>query len=233
MERREPSAAARRKLFAEWVELLSTAETNIVDLDLVSRVPQELLDAVSGAAASSEARGQVGTLSRLVRPIGAPVDRSTRTRRRDKCGVAGTVGIVTDPLAPPRIATAQGQQRRAGGARAPARTLLRECRSRIRQKCRSSEPPMGFSTHRVETARPSWDSHPRPRSDSAAPSAASRAASPPAAPVLPEAGPRTRSTQQRVRGRREDYTRSTTPSPPPHAAIRVQRRTSTGRLRVG
>lgn len=44
----EHSPAARRMLFEDWLEFLLTAETNIVELDLVSRVPQDLLDAVSG-----------------------------------------------------------------------------------------------------------------------------------------------------------------------------------------
>ncbi|MEV4686085.1 hypothetical protein [Microbacterium sp. LWH3-1.2] len=48
LETHEASSAARRTLFEDWVRFLSTAETNIVDLDLVSRVPQDLVDAASG-----------------------------------------------------------------------------------------------------------------------------------------------------------------------------------------
>ena len=44
---REPSPSRRRALLNDWVRFLSI-ETNIVDLDLASRVPQELLDAVRG-----------------------------------------------------------------------------------------------------------------------------------------------------------------------------------------
>lgn len=47
LEDREPSPARRRVLLAEWVEFLSS-EANIVELDLASRTPQELLDATSG-----------------------------------------------------------------------------------------------------------------------------------------------------------------------------------------
>lgn len=44
----EPSAARRRSIYAEWVEFLATAETSIAELEFVSRVPQDLLDAVVG-----------------------------------------------------------------------------------------------------------------------------------------------------------------------------------------
>lgn len=47
LEDREPSPARRRAILTEWVEFLS-AERHIVELDLASRVPQELLDAASG-----------------------------------------------------------------------------------------------------------------------------------------------------------------------------------------
>ena len=47
LENREPSPARRRGLLAEWVEFLST-DANIVELNLASRTPQELLDATSG-----------------------------------------------------------------------------------------------------------------------------------------------------------------------------------------
>ncbi|MFB7884066.1 hypothetical protein [Microbacterium sp. NPDC056057] len=48
LDTHEPSAARRRGIYAEWVEFLATTETSIVKLDLVSRVPQDLLDAVAG-----------------------------------------------------------------------------------------------------------------------------------------------------------------------------------------
>ena len=41
-------AVERRKILAEWIEFLANVPTNIQHLDLVSRVPQELLDAVAG-----------------------------------------------------------------------------------------------------------------------------------------------------------------------------------------
>lgn len=41
-------AVERRKILAEWITFLANAPTNIQHLDLVSRVPQELLDAVAG-----------------------------------------------------------------------------------------------------------------------------------------------------------------------------------------
>ena len=47
LENREPSPVRRRGLLAEWVEFLST-DANIVELNLASRTPQELLDATSG-----------------------------------------------------------------------------------------------------------------------------------------------------------------------------------------
>lgn len=47
LESREPSRVRRRRLLAEWVEFLS-ADANIVELNLASRTPQELLDAASG-----------------------------------------------------------------------------------------------------------------------------------------------------------------------------------------
>jgi len=40
--------AQRRRILAEWIEFLSSAETNIRELQFHSRVPQELLDAVAG-----------------------------------------------------------------------------------------------------------------------------------------------------------------------------------------
>lgn len=42
------SPAERRRVYAEWIEFFATADTNISRLDLRSRVPQELLDSISG-----------------------------------------------------------------------------------------------------------------------------------------------------------------------------------------
>ncbi len=41
-------AVERRKILAEWIDFLANVPRNIQHLDLVSRVPQELLDAVAG-----------------------------------------------------------------------------------------------------------------------------------------------------------------------------------------
>lgn len=41
------NAAQRRGVLEEWIDFLANGETNIVDLDLVSRVPQRLLDAAT------------------------------------------------------------------------------------------------------------------------------------------------------------------------------------------
>lgn len=48
LEDRLPSAAERRRILVEWIEFLSGAPTQIRDLEFVSRVPQDLLDAVAG-----------------------------------------------------------------------------------------------------------------------------------------------------------------------------------------
>ena len=42
------NASERRRVLAEWIEFFRTARTTIAELQLVSRVPQELLDSVAG-----------------------------------------------------------------------------------------------------------------------------------------------------------------------------------------
>jgi len=63
------TASERRKVLAEWIRFLSGSATNITDLALVSRVPQELLDSVAGQSKLTSLRvnwGPYHDLSPLV-----------------------------------------------------------------------------------------------------------------------------------------------------------------------
>ncbi|MET4159792.1 hypothetical protein [Agromyces sp. PvR057] len=48
LDHKERSAAQRRRIFAGWIESFSTATTALARLHLVSRVPQEPLDSLTG-----------------------------------------------------------------------------------------------------------------------------------------------------------------------------------------
>ena len=47
LDRKVPSAAERRRIFTDWVAFFSTTATAITSLHFVSRVPQDLLDAIA------------------------------------------------------------------------------------------------------------------------------------------------------------------------------------------
>lgn len=49
-DRLELTRTQRRKILDDWITFLSTTDTHIESLEFVSRVPQELLDAVAGQA---------------------------------------------------------------------------------------------------------------------------------------------------------------------------------------
>ena len=48
LDRKVASAAKRRRIFTDWVAFFSTTTTAITSLHFVSRVPQDLLDAIAG-----------------------------------------------------------------------------------------------------------------------------------------------------------------------------------------
>ncbi len=54
LEQRAPSATERRRILDEWITFFATADTAVTRLEFASRVPQELLDAISGQAQMRE-----------------------------------------------------------------------------------------------------------------------------------------------------------------------------------